>query len=454
MNANSSNQLRFSVENESGIPADQVFIGFWGNTLDAKINGSAMSPGQWYALSSITSAEIDVGTSGRLYVTYQEPGVTPTFSPQDAAPSSATDRFDKFELTFDGTMYGVANLTAIDFWSIPMSLRTQRGGSTVGELRGVRGGTTAQDIYKSLFALSNPAQSGATAELIIKAFKDAKVPLADAVAKQLTNPAPARVSTPGGGLARLIGPNSYSAFGDPAAKPEPKPPGLPFIPYDTFLEYFQFLIDTFGPGKAPPSPFKQLGNGKIAHIQGRFAGSKAGTGPIYAAQSYDLWAQIGADLSLTLDGKGSEVGKISMQVTQQDVLNPAGTYGANPSFSLNGGAKQSPHNDIYGWLLGDLFAGLNIGALGSSVSVAGNLVGEMPSSDWFSKLKSSGMIFEKLWPGGGVKNRWNQWAAALNSVSDAYNFSYAERFSAPQLSIDPERVDALVLILLPASVAV
>lgn len=162
-----------------------------------------------------------------------------------------------------------------------------------------------------------------------------------------------------------------------------------------------------------------------------------------------MWATIDKDSNLTISGSGSVVGNISIYIDKWDLLNPAASYGGNPQFSLNGGEPQSPGNDLYAWVLGDFFAGLNIGAMGSAVTVGGALVGEMPSQEWFKQLPGQNMLFNQLWP-SGVTNYWNQWAQVLNPASDAYNFAYSERFSAPQISLNPATVDTLELELLPA----
>ncbi len=447
--------LNIKITNNSGIPDDQVFIGFWDATLNATIKGVSMKSiskdSAWYKLSDIENFVMSATTSGRVYVAYYD-----TFSPTGdggmpsiIAPGSTayTKRFDKFELTFDGSTTGVADLTAIDFWSIPMSLETEKDGQKVDSLDGVKSTSSAHEIYTSLSALSDPTRSIATGQAIIDAFSAAGHPLAPGIQDQLKSPAPGLVMD-GDDFVRIIGANTYPPFGDPANN---LPPGLPFTPYDTFVEYIQYLIDTFGPGKTTPSGFSQLGDGKIAHLAGEYGGSDYDTGHPYDPQSYDLWASIDDDFNLSIDGTASVVGDIKMTTTKWSLLNPAAIYGGNPTFSLNGGPLQTPKNNIYAWIFGDFFAGLNIGAIGSAVTVDGTVVGEMSSSEWFSKLPGSGKLFDKLW-GNGVTNYWNQWAQKLNPCSDAYNFAYAERFSAPQISINPNTVDTLTLILLKEDV--
>ncbi len=448
-----SSKLNFKITNSSGIADDKVFIGFWGSLINVKINDAAMTLNTWYALDTITSIEIDVTTSGRFYIAYND-----TFTPDGAnmpsilvpgASTAYSNRFDKFELTFDGTSFGVADLTAIDFWSIPMSLTTELNGTATGSvLHGFKTGVTGKDMYDALKAVSNPIQSLSTANDLIKDFDNANNPLAAGIQDQLKAPANALIEDSNGNFIRIIGPNSYPAFGNPSSAKTP--PGLPFTPYNTFQEYFNYLIATFGPGTTS-SKVTSLGDGKIAHIKGAYGGSTKGTSAPFKAQSYDLWASIDADSNLTISGTGGETGAIELTVSKWDLLNPASTYGGSPTFSESGNLHTTMPNNIYAWIFGDFFAGLNIGAIGSSVTVAGTVVGDMTSSDWFSKLPSGGNLFDKLWTGGET-NFWNQWAQELNPRTDAYNFAYAERFSSPQISIAPANADTLTLELLNADV--
>lgn len=449
-----SKSLNFKIKNNSGIDNTKVFIGFWGQTLNAEINGSAMIPNKWYTLSKITSFVFDVTTSGRIYVAYNET-FTPTGNtiPSVLTPSSDgyNKRFDKFELTFDGTEYGVADLTAIDFWSIPMSLETSLNGVTnAKKLEGIKKGSSYEDISNVLTNLSNPIQSSGTATAVINAFKANNNALPQGIQDDLNSPHTGLINNASNDFVRIIGPNSYPPFGEPneaVSGTNMHYPGLPFTPYNTFLDYFTYLKDTFGPSKTSKK-LTTLGNGKIACIKGEYGGSTEGTTPSYQKQSYNLWASIDDNDTLTIKGSGSVIGTIEMYVTKWDLLNPAAAYGGSPSFSLTkGGTKETSKNNIYAWIFGDFFAGLNIGAIGSSVQLNNVAVGDMNSSEWFAKLPSEGLLFNKLWTGGET-NYWNQWAKELNDRSDAYNFSYAERFSAPQISLNPAKADTLTVELL------
>ncbi len=101
----------------------------------------------------------------------------------------------------------------------------------------------------------------------------------------------------------------------------------------------------------------------------------------------------------------------------------------------------TPQNDLYGWIIADLFAGLNIGALGSTVEVGGQQVGQMESQQWFALTQR----FAALQPSHPY---YNQWAAKMSELSDAYNFAYTDRFAHVVAPLNPAQVDTLELVFL------
>ena len=44
------------------------------------------------------------------------------------------------------------------------------------------------------------------------------------------------------------------------------------------------------------------------------------------------------------------------------------------------------------WITGDLLAGLNIGAIGSTTSFSGVMAGAMNSSEWFGKIPNTSLF--------------------------------------------------------------
>ena len=91
------------------------------------------------------------------------------------------------------------------------------------------------------------------------------------------------------------------------------------------------------------------------------------------------------------------------------------------------------------WITGDLLAGLNIGAIGSTTSFSGVVVGAMNSSEWFSKIPDTS-LFSHL---QRHEAYYNQYAEILQRFSQAYNFAYSNRFSAMQVSLNPAQVNTL-----------
>jgi len=133
-----------------------------------------------------------------------------------------------------------------------------------------------------------------------------------------------------------------------------------------------------------------------------------------------------------------------MSYAISSLLNPNGIYGANAEFSLNGATSTHPANNVFGWIGGDLLAGLNIGAVGSTTLIGTTMAGALPSSDWFNKISKTS-LFGNLQSNAGY---YNQYANALQSISEAYNFAYSDRFQAVQISVNPATTDTLKLTLL------
>lgn len=400
-------------------------------------SGAFPFAGNWYSLNDLSDG-IEINSfSGRIYVCY---GDTWKVSRSGYEPAQAvTDdnfflRYDKMEITYSGLASDVADLTSIDYWSIPMSLKTAKDGVQVQLSSGFINGTTAQSMYDALSALTTPPVSG----LDGPGGTDG-TPLPAVVPGEFTQypggPAPTT------NFARIIGPSSYPpSF--------PTPGGIPVTPYDTMSAYLEHLQTEFGQDTEKNE--EGLGKGVFAFIKGSFKGVGPAVPPSgpQAAQDYDLTAEIGYsgdDLMVRLVGNADSVGAITMLYTAEDIKNATGFYGGNAPFKLNGASsKIAPANDVYGWAAADLFAGMNIGAVGSATEIQGQTVRSMESKDWFTEIPS-GQFFSGLQPS---KPFYNQWAATLAKHSDAYNFAYTDRFAANvQVGLNPAKVDMLEIIL-------
>lgn len=448
--------LSLTFTNNSNVDDPAVYIGFVPGSSDTElsivnlkddssigsvydIHGAYPAVGNWYSLSELSSGVGINSFSGRIYVCYNKPWVVQRegYEPgQSVTDPNMFLRYDKMELTFTGNPNDVADLTSIDYWSIPMSLNTLKAGQVVGSVKGLLPGVTTQQIFDDLNKLTQPPVSGVTGPGGVDGQ-----PLPALVPGQYqqypNGPAP------GTDFARIIGPSSY-----PSVYPTV---GIPVMPYDLLRDYLTYLLNAFGPSTKSGAVVPTLGAGVIANIAGDFAGVGSpppSTGP-QSRQTYNLAATIDNDLKITLSGTMSGVqGNTTMLYKKEDLLNPSGIYGGNAPYYLNGATTSThPGNDVYGWVGGDLFSGLNIGAVGSAANSSQGIIGASPSKEWFKLPVSS--FFAKMQPDNSY---YNQWAATLSNLSQAYNFSYTDRFSHVLVSLNPAEVDTLQIVLEDGSV--
>jgi hypothetical protein len=419
--------VKFNKGND--ITQKDIYIGFVSGSTTSKFNVSynegtikplnaTTGDGNWYTYEELKNGVQITNFSGRIYVCYGQAWkvLDAYYEPaQNITDPNFFLRYDKMELTFNGASTDVADLTSIDYWSIPMKLETSLNGTTPVQTDfGLKPGVSTTQVYNALSTSTQTPKSG------LANAKPALVP-----GKFIQNS-----NQPGSGFARIIGPSSYPPVG-----------GVPITPYHLFDSYLTYLNDNFGTSpKTDAVSINGLGNGVIANISGHFNG----VGPhvpstgLQSAQDYNLTACIDENSNITLTGKVGET-ETTMFYKKEDLTNPNGIYGANAMFSLNGAAKQSPANNVYGWIAGDLLAGFNIGAIGSVTSINETQVGSMKSSDWFSKIPNNS-LFSNLQSNNAY---YNEYAENLQELSDAYNFAYSDRFSAVQVSLDPAKVNTL-----------
>ncbi|AOY80603.1 beta-1,3-glucanase family protein [Moorena producens JHB] len=438
---NPESKLTVTFINNSKVDNSAVYIGFVTGVSTVSIvnlkdstpiksvedvDGAYPAKGNWYSLDQLPSGIGIKSFSGRIYVCYTKPwevqrkGYEPAQAVNDP---NLFLRYDKMELTFTGASADVANLTSIDYWSIPMSLNKLYEGKVVQTAKGLLPNVTTQEVYDALNKLTTPPVSG------LDKTWPALVP-----GQWPDSPSDAT-------FARIVGPSSY-----------PPVEGIPVTPYDLFKDYLNYLLTKFGPDTIKgDGGVPNLGNGVIAHIVGDFAGvgpNVPSKGP-QSKQTYTLEAIIDQDLNITLTGTVSGVtGNTTMLYKNVDLLNPSGIYGGNTPYCLNGASKLTyPLNDVYGWIGGDLFSGLNIGAVGSTAKSSEGIVGGLNSQLWFKLPISS--FFANMQPN---YQYYNQWAAALSKLSEAYNFPYSDRFAHVFVSLNPKDVDTLEIVLEDATV--
>ncbi len=146
----SSGRLTVTVRNNSG---RTVYVKFTGNPLNIDQNDLSISAGGSldFSLTSVTS--------GRIFISYDK---ALSSDAPDGANSGDPDyrtRFDKIELSYDQGGGGKANLTAVDFYAIPMILETSIQGTTIDHmtLAGSQTGNTVEAAITGI--LSDPSSA-------------------------------------------------------------------------------------------------------------------------------------------------------------------------------------------------------------------------------------------------------------------------------------------------------
>lgn len=417
--------LNLSFKNNSGYDDSYVYIYFYGDSGCIKQGDNQIELKKWYSLSTLSSGVGISSFSGRIYVAF---GNKPKYYPEkDLGPNLYLDsfyaRYDKVEITFNGRSGDVADLTSIDFWSIPMDLITSKDGIQADVVKGLKG-IDAKGLYKELVKLTTPPKS--TIDQVKPALVPGEFP---PKGSDLT-------------FARIMGPGTY-----------PDPGGAIAFPYQSFENYLGWLNDNYGKGTGT-NIVPGLGNGVIATIAGKFNGVGSVPPPTgsQSRQTYNFTANIDDKLNITLTGTlGNSPETVTIVYSKEELLKPVGIYGANPRFSINGGDKENQGNNVYSWITGDLLAGMNIGAVGSQVEdkKTGKKIGAMSSSEWFFGNMNSAYMFSGAQP--DHSENYNQYAEVIHKYSDAYGFAYAERFAHVTASLDPAVVDELTICFKPSS---
>lgn len=420
--------LHVTFHNESNITNNKVFIGFLDSTSRFSIVNSAsrtsiksLTTGSgalsWYKLSELNQG-LDISHfNGKIYICYTIPWSLQNNHQRNYEPIQTPSdhnyflRYDKFEMTYTSSVTDTADITSIDYWSIPISLQTLKDQSVIQRISSHKKTTNTHDIFTALNKLSTPPRS------------------------KLQGASPAIVESSSHGFARIIGPSSYpnmNSLQDHIT-----------TPYPLLKDYLQYLFLTFQQNTIP-SKIPLLGQGVIAIIKGQFMG--VGTNaPILGPKSeqpYDLKAYIDKNLNISLQGFiGSKKAFIAMDFLFSDIVNPYYASDGNTPYSINGSEKIMPGNDIFGWISDDLFAGFTIGAIGSSTLInnSGTMAGSLESSLWFDKIPRH-LFFKGLQPKHPF---YNIWASTLSSMSDTFNSIYDSRLQPTKAILDPNKIDTL-----------
>ena len=414
----------------------QPYITFaGGGILNAKSNGTALVEGQSYSLSQLAGGvDVTEFTKGRVFVSLGT-GLTSATAANGYAPNylnpnlpDFTTRMDKYEIYYKAGA-GDANLSAADFFGIPLQL-TGSGGSQPKTVTWNYGNTiTTAKIFQALGALEG--------------FKTNTV--ADTTGALVANGNNGvTIQTPTGamnGVVRIIAPGKTNANAANTANPYPD-----LTPY---LNYIQT-------------------NNITTTIKATTSGVYDVKASIYnGSQPTSIGGLSIARGDLVMTGTAVVNGTsqpVTLQVPQANLTSYL-VYGANPTFAATANSIQvaTPNKVVvFNSIIADYFAGLNFGFVGSPeknpLDPKGRSIGNSPSDTWYgvgpagtNKLPQSA-AYRAAQPGSTPLNPfYNPYAEYLNGgaspLTDAYGFSYTDRLSQPLVPLDSNTT--LTMFILP-----
>ncbi|SMF05457.1 beta-1,3-glucanase family protein [Desulfovibrio gilichinskyi] len=418
-------------------------------------SGQALSTTRSYKMSELTSpSSIATGVpagvpavlvsdfnSGRIYISYDSPmgtfGCTqPSTEPTSNDPSLGI-RFQPMELDIEsGTVSTVTtpilntNLTYIDYAAIALSLTIQNA--------------TAVN--------NNPLKTSVTSEVLTKTLGKTTI-VQDATVRPSASDA-----LPSTNFTRVLSPTSA----DMCRK------------YNDWTNYLKTTLYQSTTVNSKPI--------KIKGLFGGVGGQPANAAPLTAAdrtarnqtQSYDYEVTFAANGDATMTaqtgsgngavagvgtnigvGVGDNTANVNITITFAALNASTGIYGNNPAYTYGSTTTTGVENDFYGWVVGDLLAGLSWGLPGSTVkfnatSALNVQIGDLTSAEWFGGLKASGgaysvpnspvgkgYIYSKAQPGNPTN--YHTYAAGLKGITGAYGFGLQDRGGATLITFN--RID-------------
>ena len=380
--------LNVVIKNQNAnYPDSQVYFSFKDAPVTGTINGQTLVRDQAYAVADIGSGiTLQSFASGRIYFSLGAP-LTGTGDPEPINSSVANwgTRFDKLELTFGQNPYGVANLTAIDYFAIPLAIKTYSGATATGTPLGT---LTCQQPGNTM-----AAQLGALTN------NNAKVVLHDSK----------------GNFLRVLGPTL-------------SPSGV----YPSFTPYLN-AVQTAG----QPTQIRDLY-------------SQAGSTNATKTQTYQFTATFDASGNIQLLGGGiSYAGGPSVGMGHTILIKASdlalGIYSANPPYTVDGAAANIGQNDVYSAVVRDLLTGYALGFVNSPMADAqhGNVAfKDEISSNWWSSPQAFAFLQSNA-------ADYDQYAAYLQTISNAYGYPFSDRWQVVQVSINPANVGTMELDVLP-----
>jgi hypothetical protein len=380
----------------------QIYVAFGGQSNPAQlvgkiVNGAGLSLGTNYALTDLKAGvQLTKFVGGRICFSLgtpfrsMKPGNANNPNFNNPSLPDFNIRWDKAEITYDvGDPHSGINLSATDFFGVRLKIQTYHAGSLVTTL-------TWQAPIATIFHHTG----------LLAGFSR------DAVCLDDKNGVPTEGLTPGNiiKVVRVIAPSTIPAAVD--------------NPYPSFQPYIDHV-------KA---------NAITTTIEGTFN----------SVTTYKFTAVIDSAGALVMTGAitTNSVPQSHVIVIRSSELE-RGIYTADPLCNVDGVDKHVG-NDAFGTTVRDVLAGFSLGFIGSkeqNPNAPGKTFGDSPSYKWYTPDKlPTKYAFQGAQP---EHTFYNQFAAYLATVTDAYGFPFTDLTQSPFASLKPGNIDRMDITVLP-----
>ncbi|MFZ4775835.1 MAG: autotransporter-associated beta strand repeat-containing protein [Terrimicrobiaceae bacterium] len=409
--AGAADAVPYVFKNDTGMSSSQIFIQFlnatstltgtysnvFGDNQQLQAN-TAYSLDQLTDINGITRVNVSEFSGGRIFVNfgpYGLQGMGPGYTPaaQTSTDPNYSTRYQYFEQTIVPQGTGTAvytDLSYIDFTAISLSMQAQYSAN----------GTVNTHVQ-------NPNQITANTQLLV----DAAYAQSGTNTVAPANPPNPTIPNPDANPAAIIpggaSPNLPNTEFARVISPQFSAAGV----YHDFTSYLTSLTGnnttvrlagTFvGTGTQPTGNIST--QGQTYDFTGTFSGNLTTGGITLTAQPLSGNASVSWLGNSTASGVGNNA---TIYIPYASLNSQDGIYGNNGNYTITSPGYSTDQvgisNDVWGQVVGDLYAGLSFGYVGSTTMFGNSTIGSLASSQWWASGASNvnGTTIANGTPGG------------------------------------------------------